>query len=64
MTRSRSSQRRKPHRDDIVLWPNGTSATREEVRNGHLAWKSDDHEIIDHMDETRLKAAGGLDGPV
>ncbi|WP_371349210.1 hypothetical protein [Ancylobacter sp. IITR112] len=61
MTRSYSSQRRHRHPDDIVLWPDGSWATLEEVRNGDYDWKSDDYEIIDHMDDARLKAAGVLD---
>lgn len=61
MTRSRSSQPRQPHPDDIVLWSDGTWATLEGVRNGEYDWKSDDFEIIDHMDGVRLKAIGVLD---
>lgn len=61
MTRSHSTQRRQPHPDDIVLWPDGTWATLEEVRNGDFGWMSDDCEIIDHMDDARLKAAGVID---
>jgi hypothetical protein len=61
MTRSRSSQRRELHPDDVVLWPDGTWATLDEVRNGDFGWMSDDYEIIDHMDDARLKAAGVID---
>jgi len=61
MTRFQSSLHRQPHPDDIVLWPDGSWATLEEVRNGDYDWKSDDFEIIDQLDEARLKAAGVLD---
>ncbi|MDQ0304922.1 hypothetical protein [Ancylobacter polymorphus] len=60
MTQSHSSQRQQPHPDDIVLWPDGTWATLEQVRNGDFDWMSDDYEIIDHLD-ARLKAAGVID---
>lgn len=58
MTRSHSTQRRQPHPDDIVLWPDGSWATVEDVRNSAFNWRSDDYEIIDQMDDPRLLAAG------
>ena len=60
MTRSRSSQRREPHPDDIVLWPDGSWATLEEVRNGDYDWKSDDYEVIRYDDTRRLREIGIL----
>ncbi|MFC2253537.1 hypothetical protein ACETRX_28125 [Labrys portucalensis] len=44
-----------------MLWPDGTWATLEAVRNGDFGWMSDGFEIIDHMDDVRPKAAGVID---
>ncbi len=46
------------HRDDVVLWPDGTWATVGEVRDGNYDWKSDDFEIVRIEDTDRLKALG------
>ncbi len=33
------------HPDDIIVWPDGTEATREEVERGDYNWMSDDYEV-------------------
>ncbi|MFG1210452.1 hypothetical protein [Xanthobacter flavus] len=61
MTQPHPSCRREPHPDDVVLWPDGSWATVEDVRNGAFDWRSDDYENIDQMDDARLLAAGVID---
>jgi hypothetical protein len=50
---------RQPHHpDDIVVWPDGTWATFEDVCRGDFVWMSDDYEIVGQHDVVRLKALG------
>lgn len=50
--------KRTPCGDDIVLWPNGTTATVEDIRNGGFDWMSDDYEIIAFDDAETITARG------
>ncbi len=52
--------KRKPCGDDIVLWPDGTTATVEDIRNGGFGWMSDDYEII-ACDDAETIAARGIE---
>lgn len=51
---------RKPHPGDIALWPDGEWATMREIERGEFAWKSDDYEVIDHVDIRRRREVGVL----
>jgi hypothetical protein len=51
-----ASTQRPHHRDDIVVWPDGTWATLGEVLAGDFGWMSDDYEIVRADDVERLKA--------
>lgn len=37
----------KPHPDDVMIWPDGTCATREEIERGECAHKSDDYRLAE-----------------
>lgn len=52
---------RKPHREDLVVWPDGEWARLGEVRDGEYGWKSDDYEIVANDDIKRLTALGIAD---
>ncbi len=49
---------RVPDIEDIAVWPDGTWATIEDVRNGEYTWRSDDYEIVRYDDTDRLNALG------
>jgi hypothetical protein len=57
-----ATSRQSYHSDDIVVWPDGTWAALEEVRNGELAHMSDDYEIVRLDDVARLNALGLAEG--
>ncbi|WP_193378991.1 hypothetical protein [Sphingobium sp. DC-2] len=47
--------------DDIALWADGSWATLGDISNGDYHWKSDDYEIIPHLETERLIALGVYD---
>ena len=57
-----ATSRQSYHSDDIVVWPDGTWAALEEVRNGEFTHMSDDYEIVRLDDVGRLKALGLEEG--
>jgi hypothetical protein len=36
-------KKREAHPDDVFVWPDGDTATREEIDRGDYNWKSDDY---------------------
>ena len=40
-----------PHGDDIIQWPCGTTAHREDIDRGDYAFMSDDYEVIEWANE-------------
>lgn len=46
------------HIDDIVVWPDGTNAARDDVLRGEFDFMSDDYEIVRLEDEARLIELG------
>lgn len=58
MTTTGTAAARALHRDDIVIWPDGTWAHLGDVWNGGYSFMSDDYEIVDLEDAVRLKEHG------
>jgi hypothetical protein len=48
--------RRSP--DDVVIWPDGTTATLDDLHRGEFSHMSDDHEIVSIDDAARLAVLG------
>ncbi len=46
------------HLDDIVIWPDGSWTTVEDIQRGEFSHKSDDYEIVRLEDHDRLRALG------
>ena len=46
------------HPDDIVVWPDSTYATWDEVVRGEFDWMSDDYQIVRAEDQARLRELG------
>lgn len=40
------SPKTNPSGEDLIVWPDGTIITREELLNGELSYMSDDYEVV------------------
>lgn len=49
------------HPDDLALWPDGFWATLSELRSGGFNHRSDDFEVVSHLDRVRIQELGILD---
>tara|TARA_Y100000815_G_C13016001_1_gene377380 strand:+ start:282 stop:446 length:165 start_codon:yes stop_codon:yes gene_type:complete len=46
-----TQQNRKKHPDDVFIWADGETATRQEIDGGEWDWKSDDYRLATPEEE-------------
>lgn len=46
-----TQQKREEHPDDVFVWPDGDTATREQIDSGECDWRSDDYRLATPEEE-------------